>query len=447
MYKITELFVYRPIFMLELILAECFFFLYFKPRKGLAWRLPIGLLICFGFSFAIPILSFDSLYCSIMFLTMFMITVLVGYFIFDESFKKIFIFAMGGYTIQHIAQECYETLIIFIPQDALNNGGMYASNIFSFGGRAWFIQALQYTFYIQIFALIYFLSFIYVNFQLKDKESLKLDTSTAILLAVLLIPINIVFSSIITYSLKDSNVSSKCILHIFNILCCLVVLLLLFELPKRKKAETDLLVLKKLQVLEQKQYKNAIENMEAMNIKCHDLKQFANHLNSLKDNEEIVNDFNKIVSEYDSTFKTTNTALNAVLTEKNTICLRKNIDLTCIINADCLSFLNAIEIYSLFGNVLDNAIEATEKVEIGKRTIGLNINKKGKLILIYIYNSYDGNVLVENNKFITTKKDNQNHGFGLKSIDKIVKKYNGDIKISTNNNIFEINIILQDTNN
>ena len=187
--------------------------------------------------------------------------------------------------------------------------------------------------------------------------------------------------------------------------------------------------------------------MEAMNIKCHDLKQFANHLNSLKDNEEIVNDFNKIVSEYDSTFKTTNTALNAVLTEKNTICLRKNIDLTCIINADCLSFLNAIEIYSLFGNLLDNAIEATEKVEIGKRTIGLNINKKGKLILIYIYNSYDGNVLVENNKFITTKKDNQNHGFGLKSIDKIVKKYNGDIKISTNNNIFEINIILQDTKN
>ena len=54
---------------------------------------------------------------------------------------------------------------------------------------------------------------------------------------------------------------------------------------------------------------------------------------------------------------------------------------------------------------------------------------------------------MENNKFITTKKDNQNHGFGLKSIDKIVKKYNGDIKISTNNNIFEINIILQDTKN
>ena len=78
MYKITELFVYRPIFMLELILAECFFFLYFKPRKGLAWRLPIGLLICFGFSFAIPILSFDSLYCSFMFLTMFMITQVLG---------------------------------------------------------------------------------------------------------------------------------------------------------------------------------------------------------------------------------------------------------------------------------------------------------------------------------------------------------------------------------
>lgn len=447
MYELTELFVYRPIFMLELLLGECFFFLYLKPRKGLFWRLPLGILICFAFSFAIPILSFDSIFCSILFLTMFMVTVFVAYFIFDESFKKIFIFAMGGYTIQHIAQECYETLIVFIPQNVSNNGGMYGSNIFTIGGRIWFLQILQYTFYIQIFALIYCIAFIYINFQLKDKESFKLDTSSAILLSILLIPINIIFSSIITYSLKNSDILSKCVLHIFNILCCLIVLLFLFELPKRKKAEADLLVLKKIQSLEQKQYKNAMENMEELNIKCHDLKQFAIHLNSLKGNDHMIEDFNKIVNEYDSAFKTNNNALNAVLTEKKQICLRKNIEFTCIINGECLSFLNEVEIYSLFGNLLDNAIEATEKVDPNKRTISLNINQKGKLILIYIYNTYQDDLRIENNKLITTKKDSINHGFGLKSIENIVKKYNGDLKISTNNNIFELNIILQNIKN
>lgn len=221
----------------------------------------------------------------------------------------------------------------------------------------------------------------------------------------------------------------------------------MFELPKRKKAEADLLILKKIQSLEQKQYKNAIENIEELNIKCHDLKQFATHLNSLKGNENMIDDFNKIVNEYDSTFKTSNNALNAVLTEKKQICLRKNIEFTCIINGECLSFLNEVEVYSLFGNLLDNAIEATEKVDPNKRTISLNINQKGKLILIYIYNTYQDNLKIESNKLITTKKDSINHGFGLKSIENIVKKYNGDLKISTSNNIFELNIILQNIKN
>lgn len=48
---------------------------------------------------------------------------------------------------------------------------------------------------------------------------------------------------------------------------------------------------------------------------------------------------------------------------------------------------------------------------------------------------------------MTTKKDSINHGFGLKSIENIVKKYNGDLKICTNNNIFELNIILQNIKN
>ena len=112
-----------------------------------------------------------------------------------------------------------------------------------------------------------------------------------------------------------------------------------------------------------------------------------------------------------------------------------------------LNFLAPIDITTIFGNLLDNAIEATEKVEPSKRAISLNINQKGKLVLIYIYNTYQENLKIENNKLITTKKDSFNHGFGLKSIENIVKKYNGDLKISTNNNIFELNIILQNINN
>lgn len=56
--------------------------------------------------------------------------------------KKYLFSAMGGYTIQHIAQECYETLIVFIPQNVSNNGGMYGSNIFTIGGMIWIFTNL-----------------------------------------------------------------------------------------------------------------------------------------------------------------------------------------------------------------------------------------------------------------------------------------------------------------
>ena len=79
---------------------------------------------------------------------------------------------------------------------------------------------------------------------------------------------------------------------------------------------------------------------------------------------------------------------------------------------------------NIIGNLLDNAIEAAEKVENGN--VSIVIKPQKKFIIIKVKNSYDGN---KNNELQTTKKDKEYHGIGLKSIKRIVEKYQGEFEL------------------
>ena len=107
-----------------------------------------------------------------------------------------------------------------------------------------------------------------------------------------------------------------------------------------------------------------------------------------------------------------------------------------------MSFIDESDLYTLLGNAIDNAIEATRKVSDANRYIGMQINKKGNLVFIHLENTFN-NVLNENNgKLITTKDDNQAHGYGILSMEIIAAKYGGTISHKVKNNIFELNILL-----
>ena len=66
---------------------------------------------------------------------------------------------------------------------------------------------------------------------------------------------------------------------------------------------------------------------------------------------------------------------------------------------------------------------------------------KGRLIL-KIENPFNGQILMNNNKIITTKKDRSNHSIGIESVKFILKKYNGFMDIKHDNNIFSVILLL-----
>lgn len=95
----------------------------------------------------------------------------------------------------------------------------------------------------------------------------------------------------------------------------------------------------------------------------------------------------------------------------------------------------------VFGNTLDNAIEACEKLPLRlEKTVNINCNCKGGFIFLTISNPVVKNIEIRNNFISTSKQDKTNHGFGLYSLKKTIKKYDGDLKLSCKQNIFTLSI-------
>lgn len=194
------------------------------------------------------------------------------------------------------------------------------------------------------------------------------------------------------------------------------------------------------------QYEQSRESMEMIGQMYHDLKHQITALR-LETNEEIRNNWLDAIQEdidaYEVQNKTGNAVLDVVLTSKKMQCKKNNISLTCVADGVLLEKMEARDICNIFGNALDNAIEYVKKVsDVEKRLIHVVVSKKQGFLLICFENYFEGNLFYEEGLPITTKKDKYFHGYGLKSINMIAKKYDGQVSIEAGNNWFELAIIL-----
>lgn len=96
----------------------------------------------------------------------------------------------------------------------------------------------------------------------------------------------------------------------------------------------------------------------------------------------------------------------------------------------------------LLGNLLDNAIEACEKCVPGKREIYLHIWNVKYMFMLRMVNSSSKSPVVAKQQFITDKADKDAHGMGVKLVNRIVKRYGGNIDIQYNEEQFETKLIV-----
>lgn len=101
-----------------------------------------------------------------------------------------------------------------------------------------------------------------------------------------------------------------------------------------------------------------------------------------------------------------------------------------------------IDLSSVFSNILNNAIEACERMPINNRKINLIANSRSNVLALEISNTYNGLIAKEGSSFKTLKANNRDHGIGMVNLKEIVKKYNGIFDVDYDDKIFKISITL-----
>lgn len=200
-------------------------------------------------------------------------------------------------------------------------------------------------------------------------------------------------------------------------------------------------------------YKQLAEMDEKQKIMIHDIK---NHLLSIKElnKEHNYNEIDKYISTllYSEEFSkpvmvSDNEILNAIAYRFQKKCSDKNITFITDIRSKTVSFISPDDCTSLFCNLLDNAYEAACKTDDGHITLKICSDTSDKLtIMVNVVNSCNGNPFDSHGKLKTSKKDTISHGYGLKSIERVVNKYNGfiDMYYDENDSTFHTLISFSD---
>lgn len=138
---------------------------------------------------------------------------------------------------------------------------------------------------------------------------------------------------------------------------------------------------------------------------------------------------------------TGNLAIDAIINYKLQKALVEHIRLNLDLSIPSNLKIDSMDIAILLGNLLDNALLATQR-QVSNREITLEMSYDKNLLYIHIVNPYDGKVKQLNGRYLTTKKDIENHGVGLLSVEEVVQKYQGLLEIHHDEQLFQVNVAI-----
>ena len=197
--------------------------------------------------------------------------------------------------------------------------------------------------------------------------------------------------------------------------------------------------------LQKNYYKALSDNVEKVRKARHDLKYHISAITWFVENEEL-DELKKYLDEYQSTYKinssipyTGSSAIDGIIYHYMEIAGEKGIrfEINCSFND---LKINDVDLCTLLGNVLENALTANENLKGDKFITIYSENDDYQFVLI-VDNSFDGIILRKNGKIIS-KKNNEECGMGISSMESICKKYNGYCTFEAHNNVFHSSFIL-----
>lgn len=194
------------------------------------------------------------------------------------------------------------------------------------------------------------------------------------------------------------------------------------------------------------QFRESQENIDMINRKYHDLKHQLQVIREEKNEQKriaYVDEIENGIRKYETENKTGNSVLDTILTSKCNQCLKQNIQITVVADGTLLNHIHVMDLCTIFGNALDNAIEHEVQIpDEEKRMIHVSVSRKKDFTCVVVENYFEGKLKSDHGVILTTKSNRQYHGYGIKSIQYSVRKYGGYTNAAVHDHWFRLEILL-----
>lgn len=420
------------VFVGELLLATSVYVFKLR-RRNYFWLWLVLCLSCFiGFAYSWSLIPYINSVTSIIFSILFFFIAFFGLIgslmaCFKVNIQAAMFLGTAGYAMQHFTYKLIQIVIGSIekgiPSFVDNNYGIYGI----------------YASFVIISLPIFYNMF---GKKIHNNETLIIKDSRLLIISIILIICTVILNLIYESFVKVSNLTLFIVGCLFDMVCCFLTLFIEFEMLKSKEISEAYIQMKTIWESEKKQLEISKENMDYMKILAHDLKHELNE-STLLISKDKVDELNHRIAAFGNSIKTGNDILDLVIAERTLIVQKENINLSIIADGSVLSNMKQSDCYSLFMNIMDNAIDAVKELPKDQREISLAVRESMGMILIHEVNPFKGTLNFKDGLPQTTKGDSMYHGLGTKSIKGIVDSYSGDCEISIkDNNIYVLNILL-----
>ena len=412
-------------YFIEIFIANIIFLIPLKKSKMFIIKLTGVILFSILINKLILTLFFintELQYAAIYYILVFvLISLPIFYLLADITFPEVIFYSICAQAMQHFASAFH---LLFWD----------SSTDFWFSKDYFIVYGLTFIIFYIIFAR-----------KLPKFINYRLSLKNSIFSMAIVLPITIFLSIAIKIFKSTGNIDIMFkTAQIYVMLCCFFILWSYKTYLKEIFLNEELKIEQYLRNEQQNQFELSSKNIEYINHKCHDLKYQVNALRYVSENsrEDFIKNIEASIDIYDQSIYTGNKVLDIILQEKSLYCKSHNIMWTSMIEGELLNFIETIDLYTITGNALDNAIECAEKLKsIEKKIISVKIYKKNNFVMFQIENHYEDKIVFKNSLPETTKNRTVSHGIGIKSIKRIVESYGGNISIKTDNFTFKLQIL------
>ena len=419
-------------FLILLLAAEFIFVVHLPKKKHFLLRFLCGILLIMLLLFFVPSLEHTPAYSTLFFILIFLLTNVLIKFCYETTWMNCFFRTLAGYSAQHIGSTIHSLVYTLIYGTYMENS---FENILNFGA-----DSLQILIPLISYVLIYFL----FGRRIADDDEVTIQNIWFFFLTAASVFIEILFSDLIRFENSLSFNRRFYLVDSFtNLICSFTLLIIQFNLLEQRHLKHELEIISQMLYKEQQQYMISKETIDLINMKCHDMRHQIHHIGKSNNiDSSAIQEMEQTINIYDSLIDTENRALNIIFAEKSLYCQKNNITINCIADGKKLNFMSTSDVYSLFGNLLDNAIQSVMKLDNEKRFINLTIRQQAQFLSINSNNYFTGDIVMDNDLPVSSNQDKTIHGFGVKSMRTIVEKYNGTISFEVEDCIFNVNILI-----